>query len=204
MEADGRVVVVADRYRGLRLNRPNDVVVKSDGAIYFTDPFNRPPAPPEKWEQPVAGVYRVSADLASVDLVAEGFTFPNGLAFSPDERVLYVADSRPRNILAYHVLIDGRLDKASERVFANVGGDGPGLPDGIKVDDRGNVYSAGPDGVWVLAPDGRLIGKILTPEVPSNLAFGGDARSTLYITARTGVYRISLKTSSHARWAPDL
>jgi len=186
VEADGRVVVVADRYRGLRLNRPNDVVVKSDGAIYFTDPFNRPPAPPEKWEQPVAGVYRVSADLASVDLVAEGFTFPNGLAFSPDERVLYVADSRPRNILAYNVLIDGRLDKASERVFANVGGDGPGLPDGIKVDSAGNVYTGGAGGIWIIDPAGKRLGLIVHGEpFTPNIAFGGDDWKTLYFFTAT-------------------
>jgi gluconolactonase len=108
-ELDGSATVIANKYQGKRLNRPNDVVVKSDGAIYFTDPFNRPPAPPEQWEQPVSGVYRVAPDLSNITLVVEDFVFPNGLTFSPDESVLYVNDSRRGEIRAFNVLPNGLL-----------------------------------------------------------------------------------------------
>ncbi|TXH56366.1 MAG: SMP-30/gluconolactonase/LRE family protein [Burkholderiaceae bacterium] len=199
--ADGTLEALAERFSGKRLNSPNDLVVKSDGSIYFTDP------PYGIWnakdrELDFSGVYRIAPN-GQFSALERNMPFPNGLAFSPDETRLYVVDSGANQIRVFDVKPDGSL--GDSRLFAeiNLAGSREG-PDGIKVDDRGNVYSAGPDGVWVLAPDGRLIGKILTPEVPSNLAFGGDARSTLYITARTGVYRISLKTSSHARWAPDL
>ena len=175
--------------------------MKSDGSIYFTDP------PYGIWndkdrELEFSGVYRIAAD-GQLTALERNIPFPNGLAFSLDETLLYVVDSGANQIRVYDVKPGGSL--GNSRLFANISlaGSHEG-PDGIKVDDRGNVYSAGPDGVWVLAPDGRLIGKIPTPEVPSNLAFGGDSRSTLYITARTSVYRISLKTTSHAKRAPNL
>lgn len=201
LDADGTLETLAEKFSNKRLNSPNDLVVKSDGSIYFTDPpYGISDAKGRELE--FSGVYRIAAS-GQLSALERNMPFPNGLAFSPDETKLYVVDSGANQIRVFDVKPDGTLGKS--RLFAdvNLAGSHEG-PDGIKVDDRGNVYCAGPDGVWVLAPDGRLIGKILTPEVPSNLAFGGDSRSTLYITARTGLYRISLKTSSHVKWAPDL
>jgi gluconolactonase len=191
-EADGTITPLADRFAGKRLNSPNDLVVKSDGSIYFTDPPYGISNPKDR-ELEFSGVYRIASD-GKLSVVETGMPFPNGLAFSPDEAKLYVVDSEANQIRVFDVLPDGSLGKS--RLFAEVklAGSHEG-PDGIKVDALGNVYCAGPDGVWVLAPDGRLLGKIPTPEVPSNLAFGGDDRSTLYVTARTGLYRIGLKTS---------
>ena len=191
-EADGTVNTLADKFENSRLNSPNDLVVKRDGSVYFTDPpygitngKNR--------ELQFSGIFRITVD-GKLLLLEKGVPFPNGLAFSPDETKLYVVDSEANQIHVFDVVADGSLGKF--RLFAEIklAGSRDG-PDGIKVDSRGNVFSAGPDGVWVLAPDGRLLGKILTPEVPANLAFGGVDHSTLYITARTGLYRIRLKTA---------
>lgn len=195
-EADGTITTLADRFAAGRLNSPNDLVVKSDGSVYFTDPPYGLPGPKDR-ELEFSGVYRIATD-GRLSVVERGMPFPNGLAFSPDETKLYVVDSEANQIRIFDVLPDGSLGKS--RLFAEVklAGSHEG-PDGLKVDAQGNVFCAGPDGVWVLAPDGRLLGKILTPEVPSNLAFGGDDRSTLYVTARTGLYRISLKTSGQVK-----
>ena len=195
-EADGTVVTVADRFASKRLSSPNDLVVKSDGSVYFTDPpYGISDARSRELE--FSGVYRVTAD-GRLSVLIKDMPFPNGLAFSPDETKLYVVDSGANQIRVFDVMPDGALGES--RLFAevNLTGSQEG-PDGIKVDDRGNVFCAGPDGIWILAPDGRLLGKIPTPEVPANLAFGGDDRSTLYVTARTGLYRISLKTSGHVK-----
>lgn len=193
-EAGGTLKTLADGFAGKRLNSPNDLVVKSDGSIYFTDPPYGI-SDPKNRDLDFSGVNRISAD-GRLSVLEKGMPFPNGLAFSPDEVKLYVVDSGANQIRVFDVKPDGSLGKS--RLFAevNLAGSHEG-PDGIKVDDRGNVFCAGPDGVWILTPAGRLLGKIPMPEVPANLAFGGDNYSTLFITARTGLYRINLKTSGH-------
>ena len=196
-EADGSISVVAGHYRGMKFNRPNDVVVKSDGSIYFTDPPPRPPlTPPDHVpEIDVAGVYRVSADLARVNMVIRHFVNPNGLCFSPDEKTLYVNDSNPgrKLIMAYDVEVSGMPDLGSERLFCDMKGDKRvGGPDGMKVDVEGNLYCTGPGGIWVMNPAGRHIGTILNDNVPINMNWGDDDWSTLYFTGRTTLNRIRL------------
>ena len=190
-DTDGAVSTLADTFENKRLNSPNDLVVKRDGSVYFTDPPYGVTNNKER-ELPFSGIFRIAVD-GKLSVLRRDMPFPNGLAFSPDETKLYVVDSEANQIHLFDVAADGSLGQS--RLFADVklAGNRDG-PDGIKVDAQGNVFAAGPDGVWVLAPDGSLLGKILTPEVPANLAFGGTDRSILYITARTGLYRISLKT----------
>ena len=193
-EPDGSITVVANRFQEQRLNRPNDVVVKSDGGIYFTDPFNRPPAPPDKWDLAVAGVYRVAPDLSSINLLVDNFVFPNGLAFSPDESVLYINDSRRRSIFAFDVLPSGLLNKQTERLFADVSGPESGTADGMKVDTAGNVYCGGAGGIWIIDPKGRQLGRIVHRQPhTTNIAFGGDDWKTLYFTSRTTLGEVRLK-----------
>jgi gluconolactonase len=176
---------VADRFEGGRLNSPNDVVVKSDGTVYFTDPPYG--IRPEQREQPSNGVYRLRADGA-LDLVADDFERPNGLAFSPDETVLYIDDSAHRHVRAFDVRADGTL--TNSRILASMDHPQPGSPDGMKVDVEGNLYVAGATGVWVFEPSGACLGVIVPPERPSNCAWGGEDRRTLYITAQTSLYRV--------------
>lgn len=187
--ADDRFEVLVDRFAGKRLNRPNDVVCKSDGSIYFTDPGLRVPLAEREVEH--AGVYRIAPDGA-VSLVAD-FEYPNGLAFSPDERLLYVANTRWAQYI--HVLeLDGDGRVLRRRIFADMSSDETdGVPDGMKVDVEGRVYCTGPGGTWVFAPDGTRLGVIRTPEVPANLAFGGPDLRTLFFTARTSVYTLRAK-----------
>ncbi len=187
--ADDRFEVLVDRFEGKRLNRPNDVVCKSDGSIYFTDPGLRVPLAEREVEH--AGVYRIAPDGA-VSLVAD-FEYPNGLAFSPDERLLYVANTRWAQYI--HVLeLDGDGRVLRRRIFADMSSDETdGVPDGMKVDVEGRVYCTGPGGTWVFAPDGTRLGVIRTPEVPANLAFGGPDLRTLFFTARTSVYTLRAK-----------
>jgi gluconolactonase len=187
--SDGRIEVLMDRYEGKRLNRPNDVVCKSDGSIYFTDPGLRVPL--GERELPYAGVYRVTPD-GKQSLVAD-FEYPNGLAFSPDERKLYVANTRWAQYI--HVLeLDAGGVMVRRRIFADMSSDETdGVPDGMKVDVEGRVYCTGPGGTWVFAPDGARLGIIRTPEVPANLAFGGPDLKTLFFTARTSVYSMRVK-----------
>jgi len=187
--SDGRIEVLMDRFEGKRLNRPNDVVCRSDGSIYFTDPGLRVPL--GERELPYAGVYRVAPD-GTQSLVAD-FEYPNGLAFSPDERRLYVANTRWAQYI--HVL---ELDTAGKmmrrRIFADMSSDETdGVPDGMKVDVEGRLYCTGPGGTWVFAPDGTRLGIIRTPEVPANLAFGGPDLRTLFLTARTSIYTLRTK-----------
>ena len=188
--ADGRIEVLVDRYEGKRLNRPNDVVCRSDGSLYFTDPGLRVPL--GERELPYAGVYRVAPDGA-VTLVAD-CEYPNGLALSPDERTLYVANTRWAQYI--HALeIDTRGTLVRRRIFADMSSDETdGVPDGMKVDVDGRVYCTGPGGTWVFAPDGARLGILRTPEVPANLAFGGPDLRTLFLTARTSVYAVRVKT----------
>jgi gluconolactonase len=201
---DGGRTVLAEQFQGKRLNSPNDIVVKSDGSIYFTDPPYgvNPSRPgtvrPEGWwtqpipgkEQPCHGVYRVGPD-GRLDLVVDDFALPNGLAFSPDESVLYIDDSARKHIRAFDVRPDGTL--TGSRVLLDMASADPGVPDGLKVDVHGNVFCTGPGGVWVCRADGALLGRIVLPELPANLGWGEDG-SVLYVTARTSIYRLPTKT----------
>lgn len=195
-EFDGSVTVLADRFEGRRLNSPNDVVVAADGAVWFTDPtygilsdYEGDRAEPE---QPHRGVYRIDPD-GTLGLVADDFLQPNGLAFSPDGRILFVADSgtapggaRPSHIRAFDVDERGRL--TGGRVFATIVE--AGAPDGIRLDTEGRLWSSARDGVHCFSPDGTLLGKILVPETVSNLCFGGRKKNQLFITATRSVYSI--------------
>lgn len=190
-EPDGTIITLADTFEGKRLNSPNDVVVKSDGGIYFTDPPYG--LPKEKEELGFYGVYRLKD--GGLTLLTKTQTRPNGLAFSPDETRLYVANSDPNEnvVFVYDVQPDGTL--TNQRLFADLNSPGKaGLADGMKVDVHGNLFTTGPEGVWVFTPDGTLLGKILSPEVPANLTFGDADFKTLYITARTSVYRIRVQS----------
>ena len=187
----GRSEVLMDRYEGKRLNRPNDVVCKSDGSLWFTDPGLRVPL--AERELPSAGVYRIAPD-GTTSMVAD-CEYPNGLAFSPDERTLYVANTRwTQYIHAFELDAGGAVVR--RRIFADMSSDETdGVPDGMKVDVDGRVYCTGPGGTWVFAPDGTRLGIIRTPEIPANLAFGGPDLRTLFFTARTSVYARRVKVS---------
>ena len=145
-EPDGSITVVAASFQGRPLNRPNDVVVKSDGCIYFTDPWTHPHVP-EQWDLPYSGVFRVTPDLGSITLLVDDFVIPNGLMFSPDETILYVNDSRRAHIRAFDVNPNGGLARQSDRVIADLTGSEPGVPDGMKVDVEGNIYCGGSGGL---------------------------------------------------------
>jgi gluconolactonase len=192
-ELDGSLTVIANSFQGRRLNRPNDVVVKSDGGIYFTDPWTSPSAP-EQWDLTVAGVYRITPDLGTMSLLVSDFVLPNGLAFSPDETVLYINDSRRRHIRAFDLLPNGTLAKQTDRIFAELGGDEPGVPDGMKVDVEGNVYCGGAGGIWILDPRGKKLGRIVHgAPATTNVAFGGDDWRTLYFTSRNHLGSVTVK-----------
>lgn len=188
-EIDGSVSVLADRYEGNRLNSPNDVVVRSDGSIYFTDPSFGLGTPPKWGELGFKGVYRITPD-GKLFLLIDDFDLPNGLAFSPDETILYVNDTARGHIRAFDVSGNGNISNG--RVFIELKGEEVGRPDGMKVDQQGNVYCTGPGGIWVTAPDGKNLGRILMPEQPANFAWGNADWQTLYITARTSIYQIRL------------
>jgi len=192
-ELDGSITVIANSFQGRRLNRPNDVVVKSDGAIYFTDPWTLP-TPPEQWDLNRIGVYRVTPDLGTLTLLTDDFVFPNGLAFSPDESVLYINDTRRRHIRAFDLLPNGTLARQTDRVFADLGGSAPGNPDGMKVDTAGNVYCGGSGGIWILDPQGKKLGRIAHGQsATTNIAFGGDDWKTLYFTTFTTLGAVNVK-----------
>ena len=196
-EPDGSIVALADRWEGKRLNRPNDVVCHSDGSIYFTNPGGR--VPPEEREIDFSGVHRITPD-GEVSAVVTDTEYPNGLAFSPDESVLYVTNTRElMYIAAYDLQSDGTMSNG--RVFADMSSDEPdGVPDGMKVDSEGNVYSTGPGGCWVFNPDGNHLGIIRLPEIPANCAWGGDDNRTMFFTARTSVYTLRMKIPGISAW----
>jgi gluconolactonase len=192
-ELDGSLTVVANTFQGRRLNRPNDVVVRSDGSIYFTDPWTLP-APPEQWNLNMIGVFRVTPDFGTVTLLTDDFVFPNGLAFTPDERVLYINDTRRGHIRAFELQPNGTLAKQSDRVFADLRGPEPGAPDGMKVDSAGNVYCGGSGGIWILDPTGKKLGRIVHGQpATTNIAFGGDDWKTLYFTSRSHLGSVNVK-----------
>lgn len=189
---------IADKHDGKRFNSPNDIIQKSNGHYYFTDPpygLEKQMNDPAK-EIDFQGVYRSDSD-GNVTLLVETMTRPNGLAFSPDENILYVANSDPAQAIwnAFDVREDGTL--SNERVFYDATGDeGKGLPDGMKIDSKGNIFATGPGGVYVMNPEGKLLGKINTTEATSNCAFGGANRDYLYMTCDMHLMRIKLKTES--------
>jgi gluconolactonase len=191
-EHDGSITVIANSFQGRRLNRPNDVVVKSDGSIYFTDPNGG--FVPEQWDLAFAGVYRVSADLGTMTLLADSFVQPNGLAFSADESVFYIIDSRRGQIRAFDVLPNGLLAKQTDRLFADLNGNEPGNPDGMKVDTAGNVYSGGTGGIWILDSQGKKLGRIVHGyPATTNIGFGGDDWKTLFFTGRNTLGAVNVK-----------
>ncbi len=205
MEPDGTITPIAERSDGKRLNRPNDVVVRSDGSVYFTNPSGR--IEESERELDFAGVHRIAPD-GDVTAVTGELRFPNGIAFSPDESVLYVAITRRDDgciqekergevcthqlIRAFDVAADGSL--SNERVFANMFSAADGVPDGMKVDSEGRVFCTGSEGCWVFDAAGNPLGIIRLPEIPANCAWGGPDHRTMLFTARTSVYSMRMKT----------
>lgn len=187
-EENGQITVLAERFQGKHLNSPNDVVVRSDGSTYFTDP---PYGIDQKQEElGFYGIYRLAAD-GTLSLLNKVMVRPNGIAFSPDETKLYVSDSEKKHIRVFEVQVDGTL--INSKVFAELAGPSEkGVPDGMKVDTQGNIYCSGSGGIWIFSPTGQLLDKILLPEVVTNLAWGDQDYKTLYITAGHSLYRIRL------------
>jgi gluconolactonase len=194
-EPDGSVTVLADRYHGMRLNSPNDVVERSDGSIWFTDPSYGIDSDYEGYHEEseigACNVYRVDPGSGEVRLVAGDFVRPNGLAFTLDERQLYIVDTRLKHIRLFDVTDTGSLDGGD--VFATCTA---GSFDGMRLDHKGNVWVSAHDGVHVFAPDGTLIGKLRVPEVVSNLTFGGPRRNDLFITATSTVYAMRVNVTA--------
>jgi len=204
-EHDGTITVIADSYQGKRLNSPNDVVVKSDGTIWFTDPSYGISAEYEggKAESEIGScnVYRFDPAKGSLRVVVDDFSRPNGLAFSPDESILYIADSgfwpdpsKPHHIRAFEVAADGKLRKS--RVLAEVS---PGIPDGFRLDTEGNIWTSAGDGVQCITPGGDLIGKIPVPEKVANVVFGGPKRNRLFICGFTSLYAVYVNAQGAQR-----
>lgn len=193
LEKDGRLTVLAERYEGKRLNSPNDLVYRSDGTLYFTDPpFGLPKffEDPRK-ELPHSGVF--SLHNGTVRLISTDLNGPNGIAFSPDEKYLYVGnwDEKKKVVMRYEVNMDGTLSKG--RVFFDMtGAPGEDAIDGVKVDQQGNLYVSGPGGLWVISPAGKHLGTIIPPRHPHNFAWGDEDGKTLYLTARSALYRMRL------------
>ena len=199
-EYDGQLTVLADSYQGKRLNSPNDVVVKSDGSIWFTDPnygiISEYVGRRAAQEQTGCHVYRIAPDTGKITVVADDFSMPNGLAFSPDESLLYISDSgfltdhsAPHHVRSFEVKGDGL---GRSQVFAVID---PGIPDGFRIDVAGNLWISAWDGVQCHTPQGELIGKIRVPEMVANLVFGGPRNNRLFITATTGVYAVYLNVT---------
>ncbi|MDQ0134478.1 gluconolactonase [Neorhizobium galegae] len=203
-EIDGSLTILADRYQGKRLNSPNDVVVRSDGSVWFTDPTYGIKSDYEGYraepEQDTRNVYRLDPVSGDLEAVVIDFGQPNGLAFSPDETKLYVADSAsshdikaPRHIRVFDVVDGKRL--ANDRIFCSLD---KGLPDGFRVDVKGNVWTSAGDGVHCFSPDGALLGKILVPQTVANLTFGGPRKNRLFITATRSLYSVFVATNGAA------
>ena len=206
LDPKGPITILADTYNGKLLNSPNDLVYKSDGSLYFTDPpyglRTQQDNDPEK-QLDVNGVYRVSHAVAqkpgtapvheNLQLLVSDLTRPNGIAFSPDEKYLYVNNSEPKKIwMRYTVKPDGTLTDA-KLLYDDTADTRPGNPDGMKVDVEGNIYSAGPGGVWIFTPEGKPLATILMPGRVANLAWAGPDRKMLYITDSEGIFRVHLK-----------
>jgi gluconolactonase len=207
LDPHGQITVLADSYQGKKLNSPNDLVYKSDGSLYFTDPPYGLPTQQDtdpKKEQQVNGVYRVpnarrqkpgsEPQRDKLQLVIKDLPRPNGIAFSPDEKTLYIADSGKKFWMKYPVKSDGTVGEGTLLLDAS-GEKEKGGPDGIRVDRNGNIYGAGPGGVWIISPQGKHLGTIKVPEVVSNVAWGDKDGKTLYITGSTSIYRIKLSAT---------
>ena len=195
LEHDGSVTVIANSFKGHQLNRPNDVVVKSDGSIYFTDPWTSRRTR-DQWDLDFSGVYRVSPDLGTLTLLVQDFVLPNGLAFSVDESILYVDDSNTGCIRAFDVMASGALDLATDRIFCDLRGDRPGEPDGMKVDVEGKVYCTGSGGVWIIDSSGKHLGTIVHGQADTtNLAFGDTDWKAMFITTESTLFRVQLNIS---------
>ena len=207
IDPHAQITVLADSYEGKKLNSPNDVVYRSDGSLYFTDPPYGLPTQGDNdplKELKVNGVYRIPnalhqkagapPDSAKLQLIIRDLPRPNGIAFSPDEKTLYVSDSGKKIWMKYPVHPDGSVGDGTLLLDAS-GDKAPGGPDGIRVDKAGNLYGAGPGGVWIISPEGKHIGTFLLPEVVSNVAWGDKDGKTLYITASTSIYRIKLNAT---------
>jgi gluconolactonase len=192
IEEDGKRTVLADNWQGKRFGGPNDVVVKSDGAIYFTDTFGalRLRDKDPKKELDFNAVYRWKDGKLSLEV--KDMPNTNGLAFSPDEKYLYVNGSRDSYVNRYDVRPDGSL--ANGKLFIDMKGTEPGITDGLRVDTKGNLYETGPGGVWIISPEGKHLGTIRAPEISTNVGFGDADKKTLYIAARTGIYKIRVNT----------
>jgi len=193
-ETDGQITVVASHYEGKELNSPNDIVVASDGAIYFSDPtYGRMDYYGLKRDVVLGfrGVYRVGPDGGAPQLLANDFAQPNGLCLSLDERRLFVNDTERTHIRVFDRAADGSLSNG--RVWAETTGEGNGAPDGMKMDSQGNIYCCGPGGLHVFSPAGDCLGVIRTPEVAANFAWGDDDLRSVFITASTSLYRIKVK-----------
>ena len=200
-ERDGTITVLASHYDGRELNSPNDVVVRSDGTIVFTDPtygraefYGRPRA----CELDFRGVYAVVPGEAP-RLLADDFGQPNGLCFSDDESRLFVNDTERQHVRVFDVARDGAL--SGSRIWASTTGEGAGAPDGMKLDVAGNLYTCGPGGIHVFAPDATCLGVIRVPEYTANFAWGDDDFRSLYITASTSLYRIRTKVPGRPQMA---
>lgn len=184
-ESDGSLTVIARGFGGKPLNHPNDIVVKSDGSIYFTNPWTPIPAQAaSEFDLGHDGIFRLAPDLSDMSLLVRDIVHSNGLCFSPDEKILYANDFGRRTIRAYNLKTDGTLDLATDRLFCNMKNDErPGLPDGMKCDMEGNVYCGGSGGLWIMDPSGKHLGTIAHGQAKTtNLAFGGGDWKTLYIT----------------------
>ena len=194
LEHDGSITTLCSEFEGKKLNTPNDIVVKSDGAIYFTDPsgaLNNVEMQGFDLQRYLDyhGVFRISPD-GKVSLVVKDFTYPNGLAFSPDESLLYINDTRENLIKVYEVNADGSLKNG--KLFCKLVGPEAGVADGMKVDVEGNVYCTGPAGIQVFSPNGELLGRIKIPGHATNLGFGDEDWMGLYITTYTSVFKVRL------------
>ncbi|QNI36642.1 SMP-30/gluconolactonase/LRE family protein [Edaphobacter albus] len=190
--------VIADRYQGMRLNSPNDVTLGPDGALYFTDP-TLDLVKGEKQETPWKGVYRLASD-GTLTLLVRDLSQPNGLAFSPDGRYLFVDDTERKEIWRYTFHKEGTVSDGV--LFAEEKStDAPGVPDGMKFDRKGNLYVTGPGGIWVWSPEGKRLGRILLPTTAANLTWGGEDRSTMWITAGPKVYTLKMKVAGYLPYA---
>jgi gluconolactonase len=192
-EANGEITVLAASYKGKSLNSPNDIVVKKDGAIYFTDPASGRSAAygiPREQELPFQGVYRIDPVSGELTLLVDDFSKPNGLCFSPDESLLFVNDTDRQHIRVFELLPSGLLGEG--RLFAELVQDGPGVADGMKFDQAGNLFCSAPRGIQIFDMNARLVARIYTPEVAANFTWGGKELKTLYLAATTTLYALDL------------
>ena len=193
-EADGRITVLASHYEGKELNSPNDIICKSDGTIYFSDPtYGRMEyyGVPRPCQLGFQGVYRLDPERETLILLADDFSQPNGLCFSLDEKRLFINDTDRQHIRVFGVHADGTLDQG--RVWAETTGSGQGAPDGMKIDSGGNLYCCGPGGIHVFDPNATCLGVIHVPEGVANFTWGDDGLRSLFITASTSLYRIKVQ-----------